>query len=68
MSTGKWIPLKIKLKIMCDLKSGGNAVVIAACYDVSVDVVNKIKQRKTNLCKKYETKKGRTKNTSKSST
>lgn len=57
MSSNKWIPLKKKLTIIKDLKSGNNAIGISIKHSVTVDSVNKIKQRYTKLCKKYKNSK-----------
>lgn len=54
MSKGKWTPLKTKLNILKELRNGGNVLCLSIKYGVTTDVVHKLKQNHTNLCKKYK--------------
>ncbi len=57
MSKGKWIPIDIKTAIINDFNAGGNAICISSKYNLKLDAVNKIKQKNTDMCKKYKNSK-----------
>jgi hypothetical protein len=51
---GKQLSIETKLSIIEELKKGSNAIGLSIKYNTSIDSIYKIKERHTDLCKKYK--------------